>query len=354
MSIKEQHYPYRIANNQNYRGNHNSSDLIIYQLQNEINYLKNEINKINVKIEKDECQDDKLYQSIIEYVDNKCDNCNMDRILTGNGVPNDNLGNNGNFYLDNSTGNYYIKIAGRWILRGNLQGPPGSQILTGNGVPNNALGNIGDFYLDNVSKIYYTKIDSGDGTGIWVAQGSLAASYNIPITLPISFTSSVPVPSTPQSFLTSENQIAIVANGLATFTQWQSGGISFPTNTMYVYYAPTGFTFPASTYMNVTYTNIDPLPAGQVILVELYFNIAGINPPNIYTNVLFGNTYGYGFQYPQGAPANTSKSVALQIYNFQTDSPLFLSPSSSFIITLTGLSGTNGLINSTVQINISG
>lgn len=37
-------------------------------------------------------------------------------IWTANGLPRTNLGNNGDFYLDKSTGTYYLKYNGSWIL----------------------------------------------------------------------------------------------------------------------------------------------------------------------------------------------------------------------------------------------
>lgn len=93
------------------------------------------------------------------------------QIFTGDGVPPLALGVNGDFYVDNLTGDYYTKIGGLWVLQGNLQGPPGtpgSQIFTGDGVPPPALGSDGDFYLDNLTGDYYTKIG-----GVWTLQGNL-------------------------------------------------------------------------------------------------------------------------------------------------------------------------------------
>ncbi|SNW61986.1 Collagen-like protein [Orpheovirus IHUMI-LCC2] len=102
------------------------------------------------------------------------------QIFTGNGVPPPALGADGDFYLDNFTGNYYTKVAGVWTLQGNLEGPPGppgppgaqgepgSQIFTDDGVPPPALGADGDFYLDNLTGDYYTKVG-----GVWILEGNL-------------------------------------------------------------------------------------------------------------------------------------------------------------------------------------
>lgn len=355
--MKEQFYPYRFANNQNYHRNHGGSDIVIYQLQNQINNLLEEVKKINKKLEKNECSDNELYQSIIEYVDNKCDcnNNDRDRILTGNGTPSDNQGVNGSFYLDNDTGNYYIKVAGRWILRGNLRGPqglPGSQILTGNGVPSNALGRLGDFYLDNISKFYYTKVGTSNEDAVWVLQGSLASNSYLPLVLPINFTvNNFPVISIPQQFPTNDTEFTVVANGTYDAAFWENGGISFNVP-FFIYYTPVQFTFP-DTYMTVTYTNLDTLPAGQVIFVELYFNIPGQQPPGFYSATAFGNfAFGVAFKYPNGAPPGTSQTNLIELVNFATAGPLILPAGSSFIITIIGELGLSGVVNSNITVSI--
>src|SRR6185312_16377691 len=129
------------------------------------------------------------------------------QILAGAGTPSLSLGSNNDFYLDNSTGNYYKKISGTWTSQGSLRGPtgstgaigpqgppgsrgfngtngaqgapgpqglpgivgqPGSQIFTDVGSPNPSLGSNNDFYLDTSTGNYYKKI-----SGTWIAQGSL-------------------------------------------------------------------------------------------------------------------------------------------------------------------------------------
>lgn len=55
------------------------------------------------------------------------DGADGSQIHTGTGVPSDVLGENGDFYLDNATGNYYTKAAGAWgAAQGNLIGPAGA------------------------------------------------------------------------------------------------------------------------------------------------------------------------------------------------------------------------------------
>ncbi|SNW62082.1 Collagen-like protein [Orpheovirus IHUMI-LCC2] len=100
---------------------------------------------------------------------------NGSQIITGNGNPSNSQGQNGDFYLDNITGNYYQKVNGIWIPKGNLKGPPGSQIITGNGVPDVGEGSNGDFYLDNITGNYYQKEN-----GVWIPKGNLIGPQGIP------------------------------------------------------------------------------------------------------------------------------------------------------------------------------
>lgn len=90
-------------------------------------------------------------------------------------VPSDTLGNDNDFYLRTFNGDVYTKASGSWgspII--NLEGPSGSDgadgksFLTGSGVPNAALGNDGDSYGDLASTFIdiYTK-----GGGIWTNSG---------------------------------------------------------------------------------------------------------------------------------------------------------------------------------------
>lgn len=53
------------------------------------------------------------------------------KIITGSGVPSNDIGKNGDFYLDSLSGNYYSKIKNVWIIKGNLAGPAGSTGPTG-------------------------------------------------------------------------------------------------------------------------------------------------------------------------------------------------------------------------------
>jgi hypothetical protein len=46
-------------------------------------------------------------------------------LISGEGVPDSGLGDNGNFYINETNGDWYKKDAGAWGLTGNLTGPTG-------------------------------------------------------------------------------------------------------------------------------------------------------------------------------------------------------------------------------------
>ncbi len=92
-------------------------------------------------------------------------------IYAGNGTPSSALGEEGDFYLDQSTAALYgPKDEDGWGSPVNLQGPSGddgNEILSGNGVPSGTLGREGDFYLDKDSyDLYGPKTASGWGTPV--------------------------------------------------------------------------------------------------------------------------------------------------------------------------------------------
>lgn len=103
------------------------------------------------------------------------------QIYSGVGAPAGGLGVNTDFYVNSTNGDYYLKTGGSWVLQGSLKGPTGATGAAGangtngatwrngSGTPSNSLGVDGDFYLDNSTGSYYKKV-----TGSYVLQGSLA------------------------------------------------------------------------------------------------------------------------------------------------------------------------------------
>jgi hypothetical protein len=87
----------------------------------------------------------------------------------GSGAPAGGLGADGDYYLDDDTGNVYAKAAGVWSVVANIKGPtgttgatgatgdPGSVWREGSGAPSNGLGINGDFYLDGDNGDVYLK-----------------------------------------------------------------------------------------------------------------------------------------------------------------------------------------------------
>jgi hypothetical protein len=100
---------------------------------------------------------------------------NGSMIHAGEGPPEASLGNPGDFYLDPGSGHLYgPKTTQGWGDPQELggtegpQGPPGadgSQILAGSGVPGEDLGSNGDYYLDRDNyDLYGPKTEDGWGT----------------------------------------------------------------------------------------------------------------------------------------------------------------------------------------------
>src|SRR6478752_6096450 len=52
-------------------------------------------------------------------------------IRSGQGAPTAASGNDGDLYVDSSTGNFYIKISGAWSQQGSFRGPAGATGATG-------------------------------------------------------------------------------------------------------------------------------------------------------------------------------------------------------------------------------
>lgn len=90
------------------------------------------------------------------------------RVLSGNGVPANTLGDNGDVYVNLLNGDIYAKANGVWV------GGQG-QVLSGNGAPNNALGDNGDLYLNLTNGDLYKKfnnawaLQASGGTGVEAA-----------------------------------------------------------------------------------------------------------------------------------------------------------------------------------------
>ena len=92
-------------------------------------------------------------------------------MYSGNGVPANSIGINGDYYLDKNTGDLYgPKAVGAWgtptVLRGTngtngsngsngTNGTNGSTTLSGNGTPSAATGIVGDYFLDKTNYLLY-------------------------------------------------------------------------------------------------------------------------------------------------------------------------------------------------------
>lgn len=83
---------------------------------------------------------------------------------TGEGPPSDELGSNGDSYLDLLTGDVYKRDPNTWTKVGNIKGDDGKQgskIHTGSGAPKADLGDSGDMYFDTKTGDVYEKTADG-------------------------------------------------------------------------------------------------------------------------------------------------------------------------------------------------
>ncbi|MHA7872712.1 MAG: hypothetical protein ACX939_10210, partial [Hyphococcus sp.] len=94
----------------------------------------------------------------------------QDAILVGEGLPGVGLGANGQAYVNLLNGDVYSRADDLWTLTGSFKGPQGPadgrEIVSGNGVPNDANGEDGDTYLNRDTSDLYAKVG-----GTWLETG---------------------------------------------------------------------------------------------------------------------------------------------------------------------------------------
>lgn len=73
--------------------------------------------------------------------------------FTGIGIPSDALGNDGDTYKDESSGDLYVKEDGHWVIK------QVAKALSGEGAPSDTIGNDGDTYEDTLSGATYKKVN---------------------------------------------------------------------------------------------------------------------------------------------------------------------------------------------------
>jgi len=99
----------------------------------------------------------------------------------GSGAPSGELGADGDYYLDNDTGDTYQKSSGSWSSIGNIRGQqgdpgaPGATWHSGSGSPGGELGADGDYYLDTDSDDIHQK-----SSGSWSQIGSIRGQQGEP------------------------------------------------------------------------------------------------------------------------------------------------------------------------------
>jgi len=98
------------------------------------------------------------------------DGADGSQIYVAAGTPSDVLGENGDFYLNSSSGDYYTKAAGTWgSIQGNLKGPTGATGATG------AAGAAGDRY----ATVSTSSVDLTAAAGTEIITVGLTLSYTV-------------------------------------------------------------------------------------------------------------------------------------------------------------------------------
>lgn len=87
------------------------------------------------------------------------------------GVPNNAAGNNGDSYVNTLNGDVYTKVAGVWVINGNIKGATGADgksIKGGAGTPGavGATGTTGDIYINTITGDTYI-----NNAGTWIVDG---------------------------------------------------------------------------------------------------------------------------------------------------------------------------------------
>ncbi|MEO9022513.1 MAG: hypothetical protein ABI237_08300 [Ginsengibacter sp.] len=78
------------------------------------------------------------------------------KFLSGQGIPNVQTGNTGDYYLDEKNSNLYgPKTSDGWGTPFSFSGGSGGSILSGSNAPGSSIGSTGDFYLDTVNYVIY-------------------------------------------------------------------------------------------------------------------------------------------------------------------------------------------------------
>lgn len=105
------------------------------------------------------------------------DGIDVTKWYNGSGAPTTSIGAEGDYYLDTDTGNVYVKESTGWVYKIRIKGTDGtngtngSKWYEGEGAPSSELGTNGDYYLDTSTGDIYAKTD-----GAWSIRGNIGGS----------------------------------------------------------------------------------------------------------------------------------------------------------------------------------
>lgn len=103
---------------------------------------------------------------------------NGNKIFVGSVDPDNSAGDDGDFYINNSSWNTFLKVSGDWEARGNIkgaQGSAGNKITTSTGDPSSTIGFInGDIWINRTSWVVFELV-----SGSWTSRGSIRGPQGI-------------------------------------------------------------------------------------------------------------------------------------------------------------------------------
>jgi hypothetical protein len=103
---------------------------------------------------------------------------------TGSGLPSNGTGADGDLYLDASTGNYYLRTSGAYVLSGNLKGPTGDQGATGaTGATGQSGVSAGTYLVQGATIAYVSGLTFRIGAATYYVDGVLVTSAEQNVTL---------------------------------------------------------------------------------------------------------------------------------------------------------------------------
>ena len=90
-------------------------------------------------------------------------------LMTGSNAPANDLGKDGDSYINTTNWDYYVKEGDAWVKKGNIEGQRGLSLFTGEVDPEEEMGRVGDSYVNTATGDYFVKNENNE----WVLEGNI-------------------------------------------------------------------------------------------------------------------------------------------------------------------------------------